>query len=73
VKRLLVIVAAMLAFSAGTAVATPNKAERNAAQECREERGDTAASREAFRNKYGTNGNKKNAFGKCVSQKARED
>jgi uncharacterized protein (DUF305 family) len=47
------------------------KARKNAARECREERGDTDASREAFRNKYGTNTNKRNAFGKCVSQHAR--
>ena len=54
------------------------KAERkaakpNASRECREERGDTEASREAFAEKYGTNANNKNAFGKCVSQKAKED
>jgi hypothetical protein len=46
-------------------------AKKNAARECREERGDTDASREAFRAKYGTNANKSNAFGKCVSQKAK--
>jgi hypothetical protein len=46
---------------------------KNAAQECREERGDTPESQEAFAEKYGTNGNKRNAFGKCVSQKAQED
>jgi hypothetical protein len=46
-------------------------ARRNAAQECRAERGETAASRTAFQEKYGTNANKRNAFGKCVSQKAK--
>jgi hypothetical protein len=45
--------------------------QRNAAQECDEERGDTATSRAAFAAKYGTNANGKNAFGKCVSQKAK--
>ena len=40
----------------------------NAAKTCRAERGNTEASREAFRQKYGTNKNKKNAFGKCVSR-----
>jgi hypothetical protein len=40
----------------------------NAAKQCRTERGTTDASREAFRNKYGTNHNKRNAFGKCVSK-----
>jgi hypothetical protein len=41
----------------------------NAAQTCDAERGDTAQTRKAFEDKYGTNGNKRNAFGKCVSQK----
>jgi hypothetical protein len=41
----------------------------NAAQECRAER---SADAEAFTETYGTNNNKRNAFGKCVSQKAKE-
>ena len=41
---------------------------RNAAQACRAERQEGA---EDFRNKYGTGPNKRNAFGKCVSQKAK--
>ena len=46
------------------------QAIRNAAQECRAER---EADLDAFRLKYGTEGsNRRNAFGKCVSQKARE-
>jgi len=43
---------------------------KNAAKECASERDADAA---AFADKYGTNANKKNAFGKCVSQKAREN
>jgi hypothetical protein len=43
---------------------------KNAAQECDTER---SADRKAFEDKYGTNHNKKNAFGKCVSQKSDED
>jgi hypothetical protein len=46
--------------------------QKNAAKECDTERGETAESRKAFEDKYGTNANKRNAFGKCVSQKARE-
>jgi hypothetical protein len=46
---------------------------KNAAKECDSERGDTEESRAAFAELYGTNANKKNAFGKCVSQKAREN
>ena len=43
-------------------------AKRNAARDCRDERTADAA---AFKEKYGTNGNKSNAFGKCVSQTAK--
>ena len=42
----------------------------NAAQECRAERN---ADRDAFKETYGTNKNGKNAFGKCVSSKVKED
>jgi hypothetical protein len=64
-------VAAAVALPAG-AVAKPNHVDRvNAAQECRAERGDSAATHEAFREKYGTNKTKRNAFGKCVSKQAR--
>jgi hypothetical protein len=45
----------------------------NATQECRFERGATAATREAFAARYGTNHNRANAFGKCVSAKARDE
>jgi hypothetical protein len=47
--------------------------QQNAAQECRFERGTTAATREAFALRYGTNAHHKNAFGKCVSAKARDE
>ena len=46
---------------------------KNAAKACDDERGDTQQTRQAFANKYGTNGNKKNAFGKCVSLKVGDD
>ena len=41
----------------------------NAARQCETER---RANPEAFRNRYGTNRNKQNAFGKCVSEKAQD-
>jgi hypothetical protein len=64
---------ALLAVPTG-AVAKPSEGnEANAAQECRAERGDSAATREAFRVKYGTNKTKSNAFGKCVSTRARDE
>jgi hypothetical protein len=43
-------------------------AHTNAAKECKAER---QADPTAFADKYGTNANKRNAFGKCVSQKAK--
>jgi hypothetical protein len=46
--------------------------EKNAAKACKAERGTTPASKAAFEEKYGTNANNKNAFGKCVSQTAAE-
>jgi hypothetical protein len=42
---------------------------KNAAKKCAAERGKLGA--EAFREEYGTNHNGRNAFGKCVSAKAR--
>jgi hypothetical protein len=48
---------------------------QNAAQQCRAERGDPSFAAghggKSFTDFYGTNHNKKNAFGKCVSQKAK--
>jgi hypothetical protein len=44
------------------------QAEENAAKQCKDER---QADPAAFQQKYGTNKNKSNAFGKCVSQKAK--
>ncbi len=63
---------AAFALPATAAAQPPSKADkRHAAKECKEERGTTEATREAFEEKYGTNRNK-NAFGKCVSAGARE-
>jgi hypothetical protein len=43
---------------------------RNAAKECAAERKEAGA--DAFAERYGTNRNKRNAFGKCVSSKTNE-
>ena len=43
---------------------------KNAAQECRAER---QADANAFRDKYGRNHNKRNAFGRCVLQKVHDE
>jgi hypothetical protein len=45
------------------------KNELNAAKKCKAERKEDP---DAFRKEYGTNANGRNAFGKCVSRKARE-
>ena len=46
-----------------------DQAEANAAKTCKAER--TKIGVEAFKTKYGTNANKANAFGKCVSSLAK--
>ena len=51
---------------------TTSAAEKNAAKKCKAERGTIASSIQAFKDKYGTNKNKANAFGKCVSKLAKE-
>ncbi len=69
------VFAVALLVPAGALAAGPSKADKtNAAKQCRaeacaQERG-TRRQPGAFAAKYGTNPNKSNAFGKCVSQKA---
>ena len=53
--------------------AAEERAEENAAKKCKAERGTTAQSIEAFKHKYGTNANKANAFGKCVSKLSKQE
>lgn len=48
-----------------------HEATLNAAKKCKEQR--AAMGAEAFKNEYGTNKNKANAFGKCVSKLAKDD
>ena len=73
---------ALIAAGAAVALAVPATAaadetsptdHRNASKECKAERGTTDDTRQLFADKYGTNANKSNAFGKCVSQKAKEE
>jgi hypothetical protein len=75
-KRLLIALGLLgcLALPATAFGHPPSNADKqNAAKECKSERGTTDATKEAFAVKYGTNGNKKNAFGKCVSRRARDE
>ena len=56
--------------SPGKSAAAPGQqADKNAAKACNAER---AADLAAFKTKYGTNANKANAFGKCVSGKVKK-
>jgi len=72
--RKLMILAGVLGALATPVTAQATETDnQNAAKECRFERGATAPTREAFAVKYGTNANKANAFGKCVSRAAREE
>ena len=70
-KRLLIV--GMLAAAVGAASASaadPNPADfKNAAKYCKAVRESKGV--DAFGTQYGTNKNKKNAFGKCVSQTAK--
>ena len=80
-KRLLTIAALLsLVVAASAAFAVPpagkgkdpaSPAEAKAEKACKEKRGTTAASITAFDTEYGTNKNKKNAMGKCVSAKSK--
>jgi len=62
---------ALLVAPAGATAEPSSTDQSNAAKECRALRGSSDASREAFAQKYGTNKNGKNAFGKCVSRTAK--
>ena len=54
-----------------SANAPGQSADKNAAKKCKAERGTTEQSIAAFKTRYGTNKNKANAFGKCVSKLAK--
>ena len=81
-KRLIVLIA-LLALAVPAAFAAPpagkgkpdksatsSSESSNPAKACKAERASLGV--EAFNTKYGTNHNLKNAFGKCVSSKAKE-
>jgi hypothetical protein len=84
-KKWFVVAAALVAIGIPAAyAASPNKetpkpvtaaqardADKNAATKCKAERQSMGV--EAFRKKYGTNHNLRNAFGKCVSAKSKDN
>jgi len=85
--RTLIVLAAFLTLSVPAALAAPpegkgkpespgnsaaapgQQADKNAAKACKAER---ALNPEGFKTTYGTNANKSNAFGKCVSGKVKK-
>jgi hypothetical protein len=73
-KRMIVLLVsvAALAFPASALAdgGSQGSSSKSPAQQCRAER--TQIGADAFKQKYGTNKNKSNAFGKCVSKKAHE-
>jgi hypothetical protein len=56
---------------AAAALATNGPSQTNAAKACKDER--TAMGEQAFKLLYGTNANRANAFGKCVSKHVRAE
>jgi len=64
-------VSAQAKLESETKAESNEDAHDNAAKACKTERGTTDASVAAFKTKYGTNANKANAFGKCVSTLAK--
>jgi uncharacterized membrane protein YdfJ with MMPL/SSD domain len=83
-KRFLIVIALLIVAVPAALAAPPDgkkpkadagaqRVESDSEKACRAERGTTAASIAAFAEKYGTNKNKKNAFGKCVSSKSKDE
>ncbi len=74
---LVVVLAIPAAYAAASSNEKPNSAtqaqdpKKNAATKCKAERQSMGV--EAFQKKYGTNHNLKNAFGKCVSFKSKDN
>ena len=68
-KWAIALLAAAALVLPATAYADQGNSSKSPAQQCRAER---TANPTGFKEKYGTNHNKSNAFGKCVSQKAKE-
>ncbi len=65
------LVLGLMAVGVTAASAVTGKDKANAARECRALK--KAMGTDNFRDAFGTNKNKHNAFGKCVSRKSREE
>ena len=69
-KYLLALGIVALAVPATALADDPGQSEKSPAEMCTAER--TAMGPDGFKSAYGTNDSKSNAFGKCVSRKAKE-
>jgi hypothetical protein len=73
-KLAYLVAVAALAVPAFAIAATPGPADRAAAvKQCTTERSDAGMGLAAFKLLYGTNANRSNAFGKCVSKLAAQN
>src|SRR5262245_23909109 len=73
-KLLYLVAVAALAVPAFAVAATPSQANQAAAvKQCTTERSAAGMGLSAFKLLYGTNANKSNAFGKCVSKLAAQN
>ena len=70
IKWIVLAAVAMLALPATASAAITPTDYKNAAKFCKALRADMGA--DAFKQTYGTNKNKRNAFGKCVSKNVRK-
>ena len=71
-RKLMLTAVALVALttaSAGWSAESPPAEQPSPAQLCKQQR--TAMGEAAFKALYGTNANKSNAFGKCVSKQAK--
>ena len=69
-KLIFLTLVAALAVPAWATAGSPNAGDRtNAAKQCASERQQMTT--DVFKQTYGTNANKSNAFGKCVSSKVK--
>src|SRR6478672_2984150 len=69
--RKLAILGALALMASPAFAAGSSTAKSNAQKQCRAER--SAMGTQTFRDTYGTNKNKRNAFGKCVSHRTQQN
>ena len=71
VANRMVLAVAVLALAAAPAAAVADGSPQSAEKQCRQER--TAMGKALFDQTYGTNHDRRNAFGRCVSHRSRQN